>query len=164
MVEPIRRTCRKSSSYSSGRNLTMTLTVRPALSSVSVIQYPMHIAKAALVATPANIQADLGAIQSGVRRPEAAVSISLQFGPIMKTSGLSTGRNRSVSWSPASRGAPNDRAGSVDAVMVTKVGPPPAIAMDDLRGRLRPPRAEALLVRERRAVGMERLAACRTGG
>jgi hypothetical protein len=43
MVEPMRRTCRKSSSYSSGRNLTMTLTVRPALSSASAIQYPMHI-------------------------------------------------------------------------------------------------------------------------
>jgi hypothetical protein len=42
MVEPMRRTCRKSSSYSSGRNLTMTLTVRPALSSASAIQYPMH--------------------------------------------------------------------------------------------------------------------------
>jgi hypothetical protein len=49
-----------------------------------------------------------------------------------------------------SRGAPNDRAGSVDAVMATKVGAPPAIARDDLRSRLRPPRAEALLVRERR--------------
>jgi hypothetical protein len=48
-------------------------------------------------------------------------------------------------------GAPNDRAGSVDAVMVSKVWPPPATATDDLRGRLRPPRAEALLVRGRRA-------------
>jgi hypothetical protein len=38
IVEPIRRTWRKSSSYSSGRNLTVTLTVRPALSSVSVIR------------------------------------------------------------------------------------------------------------------------------
>jgi len=39
----------------------MTLTVRPALSSVSVIQCPMHIGtKAALVTMLANIQADLG--------------------------------------------------------------------------------------------------------
>jgi hypothetical protein len=52
---------------------------------------------------------------------------------------------RSVS-SPdsVSRGAPNDRAGSADAVMLTKVEPPPAIARDDLRGWLGPPRAEAL--------------------
>jgi hypothetical protein len=50
-----------------------------------------------------------------------------------------------------SRGAPNDRAGPVDAVMVTKVGAPAAIARDDLRGRLRPPRAEALLLPQRRA-------------
>ena len=49
-----------------------------------------------------------------------------------------------------SRGAPNDRAGSVDSVMVTKVGAPPAIARDDLRGRLRPPRAEALPLPQRR--------------
>jgi hypothetical protein len=54
-----------------------------------------------------------------------------------------------------SRGAPNDRAGSMDAVMVTKIGPPPAIARDDLRGRLRPPRAEAPLVRERRAAELD---------
>jgi hypothetical protein len=38
MVEPIRRTCRKSSSYSSGRNLTVTLPVRPALSSLSALE------------------------------------------------------------------------------------------------------------------------------
>jgi hypothetical protein len=55
-----------------------------------------------------------------------------------------------------SRGAPNDRAGSVDAVMVTKVGPPPATARDDLRGRLRPPRAEALLVRGRRTAQLRK--------
>jgi hypothetical protein len=47
-----------------------------------------------------------------------------------------------------SRGAPNDRTGPVDAVMVTKVGPPPAIAGDDLRGRLRPPSAKGFLVRK----------------
>jgi hypothetical protein len=39
----------------------VTLTVKPALSSVSVIQCPMHVGtEAALVATLANIQADLG--------------------------------------------------------------------------------------------------------
>jgi hypothetical protein len=58
----------------------------------------------------------------------------------------SVSRSHSVS-----RGAPNDRAGSLDAVLVTKVGPPTTITSDDVRGRLRPPRAEALLVRGRRS-------------
>jgi hypothetical protein len=43
MVEPIRRTWRKSASYSSGRSLTVIRTVRPTSSSASVIQNLAHI-------------------------------------------------------------------------------------------------------------------------
>jgi hypothetical protein len=43
----------------------------------------MHVdTKAALAPTPANIQADRGEIESGVRRLEAALNISFHFGLI----------------------------------------------------------------------------------
>jgi hypothetical protein len=50
------------------------------------------------------------------------------------------------------RGAPDERAGSVDAVVVTEVGPPSAFARDELCGRLRPPSTETRrsLMRKRR--------------
>jgi hypothetical protein len=106
ILEPIRRTWRKSSSYSSGRNLTMTLTVRPALSSVSVIQYPTHIGtntEASHVATSASIK-EIQEIQEssesggeafppqGQHRP----AVRPHRDPIMKTSGLSTGRRAMI--------------------------------------------------------------------
>jgi hypothetical protein len=74
MVEPIRRTWRKSSSYSYGRNLTVTLTVRPALSSVSVIQYPAHVGtntEAGECCHAGKYQADLREIEER-RRGDAA--------------------------------------------------------------------------------------------
>jgi hypothetical protein len=72
IVEPIRRTWRKSSSYSSGRNLTMTLTVRPALSSVSDIQYPTHIGASTMAGHTGKYQVDPGEI--GKRRRGVAAT------------------------------------------------------------------------------------------
>ena len=54
------------------------------------------------------------------------------------------------------RGAPDERPGSVDAVVLAEVAPPAALAQYELSGRLRPPRPEVgrWLMRERRAADL----------